>query len=158
MIYSKVWHYVNEYGVKGSYRISSPNATIKAVTKTITMLEKAKFIINHNLNSQNNDNYEVEIIGDEDLQPQQQVYNTLYININPKWAPEVKRIAEKYNKTYEFKPKYDLNEDGILSADEVEFINYIYSDPAKMTNEDVLFDMAHKDYNTAMKLIGKGTK
>ena len=158
VIYSKVWHYVNEYGVKGSYRISSPNATIKAVTKTITMLEKAKFIINHNLNSQNNDNYEVEIIGDEDLQPQQQVYNTLYININPKWAPEVKRIAEKYNKTYEFKPKYDLNEDGILSADEVEFINYIYSDPAKMTNEDVLFDMAHKDYNTAMKLIGKGTK
>ncbi len=49
VVYSKKWYYVNEYGVKGYYTIYSPTASIKAVTKTITMLEKAKTIINQNL-------------------------------------------------------------------------------------------------------------
>lgn len=47
--YSKEWSYVNQYGVRGTYRITSPVASINAVKKTIAMLEQAKIIINQNL-------------------------------------------------------------------------------------------------------------
>ena len=156
IVYSKVWHATNENGVNYSYRITSPVVSIKAVTKTLKMLEKAKIIINHNINSKEiNAAYETEIIGDEEVQQQSNGYNALYIQINPEWQPDVKAIAKKYNKSYEFNPKYDLNEDGILSEEEIDFINYIYSNPGRKEQEEILLEMGHKDYKKAISLIKK---
>lgn len=49
VVYSKKWYYINEYGVKTSFWVTSPSASMKAVTEAIKMLEKAKTIINQNL-------------------------------------------------------------------------------------------------------------
>ena len=47
--YFKEWNTVNKYGTRVQYVVYSKAVSIKAVTKTITMLEKAKTIINQNL-------------------------------------------------------------------------------------------------------------
>lgn len=47
--YSKTWKYINQYGVESTSTISSPDASIKSIQKTISMLTKATIILNHNL-------------------------------------------------------------------------------------------------------------
>lgn len=47
--YSKEWYYTNSYGVTRSYTLSSPEASLKSLTRTVAMLEKAKKIINDNI-------------------------------------------------------------------------------------------------------------
>ena len=49
VFYIKKWAYVNDYGVRGTYQLKSPPATLKSLTRTIAMLEKAKTIINQNI-------------------------------------------------------------------------------------------------------------
>lgn len=48
--YSKEWYYTNSYGITRSYTLYSPSASLKSLSKTVAMLEKAKKIINDNLN------------------------------------------------------------------------------------------------------------
>ena len=82
--------------------------------------------------------------------------NFALISINPQWKSFTKKIAQKYNESQTFKPIYDFNEDGKLSVEELEYINYVVGHPGRASNKDVLFDMAHKDYeNTVERLKNK---
>ena len=68
----------------------------------------------------------------------------------------VKKIAKTYNDLHHVDAIYDFNEDGKLSEEELEYINYILCDNKKAPNKQKFFEMAHKDYaNTVGRIRQK---
>lgn len=53
-------------------------------------------------------------------------YQQPLININSKWKDYTKNIARKINKRKEVQAMYDLNEDGIITQEELDTIDQIY--------------------------------
>jgi hypothetical protein len=49
VFYGKKWNYTNQYGVERTYTLWSPPASLRSLSKTVLMLEKAKKVINDNL-------------------------------------------------------------------------------------------------------------
>ncbi|MBQ7532055.1 MAG: hypothetical protein IJT12_10190 [Paludibacteraceae bacterium] len=75
------------------------------------------------------------------------------VAINPQWGSSTKKIAKTYNESHHVDAIYDFNEDGIISEEELEYINFVLCDSKKAPNKQVFFEMAHKDYeNTVGRL------
>lgn len=75
--------------------------------------------------------------------------------INHQWGASTKSIAKTYNDSHQVDAIYDFNEDGKLSEEELEYINYILCDSKKAPNKQKFFEMAHKDYVNTVGRIKK---
>ena len=75
--------------------------------------------------------------------------------INHQWGASTKSIAKTYNNSHQVDAIYDFNEDGKLSEEELEYINYILCDSKKAPNKQKFFEMAHKDYVNTVGRIKK---
>ena len=75
--------------------------------------------------------------------------------INLQWGASTKSIAKTYNNSHQVDAIYDFNEDGKLSEEELEYINYILCDSKKAPNKQKFFEMAHKDYVNTVGRIKK---
>ena len=79
----------------------------------------------------------------------------LPVVINHQWGASTKSIAKTYNNSHQVDAIYDFNEDGKLSEEELEYINYILCDSKKAPNKQKFFEMAHKDYVNTVGRIKK---